>query len=413
MQKSFLQNLFFNNVSQGLQFGSRWLFNLALITLLSDADFGVFAYVLAFANILMSVLPFGSPIYLIGFLNKENKAEQLGASLATIALLFAFGLLLYLVLFPFNIEHFGILFLGLLLGLLYAVNTIFYFYFKSLGKFGEEIKGSLVSFVLILLFIGYNKFVHNLANVNQMLLWLIVINGAVTVYLLIFSKYLNIREIAHSFFKSFQNIGSILKERLYYGLQEIMSVSYSQVGAFIMFYFLVEERYSAYRKLFIIIAPIYLLSVTFSQVLLHHLKKQEVNAIIPEFRKYQKLTIYGAVIITVVLYFSKVIILEFLGKMEITNEILMLFTLVIFVSFMRFVFGNYEMLLVRINQQQRRFYIMFAAVVANILSILILVPKYGLMGAVLTDVVANFVVLLGLIIVSERELKKFITKGDS
>ena len=130
MQNTFLKNLFFNNLSQGLLFGSRWLFNLTLITLLSDADFGVFAYVLAFSNILMSVLPFGSPIYLIGFLNDDNKEEQLGASLATVLSLFTIAVIIYFVLFPFNIEHFSILFLGLLLGLLYALNTILYSYFK-------------------------------------------------------------------------------------------------------------------------------------------------------------------------------------------------------------------------------------------------------------------------------------------
>lgn len=410
MQKSFLKNLFFNNLSQGLQFGSRWLFNLTLITLLSDVAFGVFAYVLAFSNILMAVLPFGSPIYLLGFSTTENKDEQLGASLATVVFLFGLGLLIYFILFPFQIDHFRILFLGLLLGLLYAINTIFYFYFKGLGKFVEEIKGSLVSFVLIILFIGYNKFIHNLADVYQMLVWLIIINAAVTLYLLIFSKYLIGAVILNELLRSFKNIGFVVKERLYYGLQEIMSVSYSQIGAFIMFYFLIEERYSVYRKLFIIIAPIYLLSVTFSQVLLHHLKKYDGKGIVTEFRKYQKITFLGAAFIIGVIFYFRDMVLDFLGKMEVTPEIAMLFSLVILVSFMRFVYGNYEMFLVRIDKQQWRFYIMFVAVLLNILSILILVPTYGLLGAILTDVIANLVVLLGLVVVSERELNKLISE---
>lgn len=411
MQKSFLKNLFFNNLSQGLQFGSRWIFNLALIALLSDADFGIFAYVLAFSNILMAVLPFGSPIFLMGFSNPENRDQQLGASLATVVFLFAIGVIVYFLLFPFHIEHFDILFLGLLLGLLYAINIILYFYFKSLGKFEEEIKGSLLSFILILAFIGYNKFVNNMANVSQIIFFLILINAIVTAYLVIFSKYLNFSVIITHVWGSFKNIGSILKQRLYYGLQEIMSVSYSQIGAFIMFYFLVQERYSVYRKLFIIIAPIYLLSVTFSQVLLHHLKKYSGNDIVVEFRKYQKVTLYGAVIIVVLLLLGKSIILETLGKMDVTPEISMLFSLVILVSFIRFIFGNYEMLLVRIDQQQLRFYIMLVAVIVNIASIIILVPKFNLHGAVLTDVITNLVVLLGMVLISERELKKINHKN--
>ena len=358
----------------------------------------------------MAVLPFGSPIYLIGHLNDHNRTEQLGDSIATVLFLFVVGVILYFILFPLNIDHFDLLFLGLLLGLLYAVNIIFYFYFKSLGKFVEEIKGSLLSFVLLMGFIGYNQFIHNIADVTQILVFVILINVAVSIYLLIFSKYLHPRLILNQVFKSFKNLRGVLKERLYYGLQEIMSVSYSQIGAFIMFYFLVDERYSTYRKLFIIIAPIYLLSVTFSQVLLHHLKKFEGEYIVAEFRKYQKLTLYGAVIITALLFLAKSLILEALGKMEITREISMLFSFVIFVSFIRFVFGNYEMLLVRIDQQQRRFYIMFVAVIVNIVTILVLVPKFDLLGAVLTDVISNLVVLIGLVFISERELKKFLLK---
>ena len=209
---------------------------------------------------------------------------------------------------------------------------------------------------------------------------------------------------------SFKRIGKVLKERLYFGLQEVMTASYSQIGIFIIFYFMVEDEYSAYRKLFIIIAPIYLLSVTFSQVLLHHLKKYEGTSIIPEFRKYQKYTLYGAVVLTACLFLGKTLIIELLGKMEATPEISMLFSFVIMVSFMRFVLGNYEMVLVRIDQQQKRFYIMFVAVLVNIASIILLVPKYHLMGAVLTDVITNVIVLLGLIMVAEREMRKFQLK---
>ncbi|CAM3342011.1 polysaccharide biosynthesis C-terminal domain-containing protein [Aequorivita lipolytica] len=407
MSSVFLKNLFFNNISQGLQFGSRWFFNLILITVLSDVNFGIFAYAIALSNILIPILPFGSPVYLIGFVSPKNKNLILADSLAILISFSLVALFLYVCLLPFKIEYYHVLFYGLILGFLYALNTILYFYFKSLGKFLEEIKASFLSFILILIFIGYNFFFQNkITDVTLILVLLIFINLCVTLYLFLFSKYINVRKIFQNLKQSFQNLPNLIKARMYFGLQEIMGASYSQLGMFVLFYFLIEERYAAYRKMFIIIAPIYLLSVTFSQVLLHHLKNYYGKSVIIEFRKYQKYTIVGAIIVTALLYFFREFLLETLGKLNFTENINNAFIIVIIVCFVRFLYGNYEMLLVKIDKQKSRFWIMLIAGIANVLSIVILVPKFDLMGAVFTDIISNLVVLFGVMIISERTIRK-------
>lgn len=406
MQKEFFKNLVLNNLSQGMQFGARWLFNLALIALLSDTDFGVFAYVFALSNILMSVLPFGSPIYMIGFLNQKNKKQELADGLALVLALTVVGVLIYLTLIPFKIDHFHLLFYGLVLGSIFAINTIFYFYFKSLGEFAEEIKASFLSLVLILAFLGYNQFFNSSLSLEIIFGVLILINFIVTVYLLIFSKYLSIKIIFQEMLPAFKRLGKVFKLRLYYGLQELMGVAYSQIGIFILFYFLAADRYGAYRKLFIIIAPISLLSVTFSQVLLHHLKKYDIDDAIKQFRKYQKITIIGAFVLMGLLWSLKYPLLNYLGKLEITPEIYNAFSMVVMTIGIRLIFGNYEMLLVRLDKQHLRFWIMVVAVVVNVLCIVILVPLLNLIGAILTDLITNIVVVLGMLTVSERIIKK-------
>lgn len=406
MQIGFFKNLVYNNLSQGLQFGSRWVFNLVIIAILSDSDFGVFAYVLALSNILMAVFPFGSPIYMIGVINNENKKQELLDAIAAILSLFGIGLFIYLVLLPFDIKHYDLLFYGLVLGLIYSLNSIVYFYFKSLGKFAEEIKASFVSFALTLLFIGYLKIFNADIGIGWIFIVLIFLNLIVLVYLFIFSKLLSFTEIINGIVPSIKRAHIILSSRLYFGLQEMMMVAYSQVGLLVLFYFLANDDYGIYRKLFIIIAPVQLVSVAYSQVLLHHLKKYKNQDIISEFRKYQKITLIGAVIVMGILWISKSFLISVLGKLEITPEILEVFLILVLVVGIRLVYGNYEMLLVRLNKQYLRFWIMFVAAIVSLGGIFILVPNFGLMGAVLTNLSSGLIVVFGMLFYSEIAIKR-------
>jgi O-antigen/teichoic acid export membrane protein len=144
-------------------------------------------------------------------------------------------------------------------------------------------------------------------------------------------------------------------------------------------------------------------------VLLHHIKKYDIKTLIPEFRKYQKYTIYGAITLTILLILTRRNLIEMLGKLEFTTEMNNAFLLVILISFMRFIYGNYEMFLVRIQKQNLRFWVMLIAGVTSIVSIFILVPRFDLIGAVFTNVISNFVVLLGVFYISEKSIKKIKT----
>src|SRR5690606_10201431 len=269
MQREFLKNLIFNNLSQGMQFGSRWIFNLILISLLTDYDFGVFAYILALANILMGILPFGSTTFLLGDVDPADRVRQLGRTIGLICFLSLIAFVLYLMLLPLRIEHYKLLIYGVVLGQAYSLNLMLFFFLKSIGRFVDEIKASALMLVLTIGILLYFYFGTDELTIPVIFSFAIISNVIVALYMF-FSKYIPtaalVAEIRKSFFIPFQ----IIKERLYFGLQELMTTSYTQIGLFVMFYFMDPEVYGIFRKIFIVIAPILLFVVTFSQVLLYH-----------------------------------------------------------------------------------------------------------------------------------------------
>jgi len=409
MSKSFFKNLIYNNTSQGLQFGSRWIFNLVLIALLNDYDFGIFTYGLALANLLMAILPFGSPVYLINNINKENKFKELADSLMVIMLFFLIIFLFYFAIrfLPITIKNYDILFNSLILGLSLAINTVMYYFLKSTGNFIEEIKVSFLFFLLIIGFVFYFYYLGNeMISVANLINSLILFNLLVFVYLIIFSKKIKIGVVLNNIDISILNIKKNIKKRWYFGLQEMMTAIYTQLGMFILFYFLSAERYGLYRKLFVLIAPIYLLSVSLSQVLLHHLKNNGNSNLLKEFRKYQKITFIIATSVIVLIYFIRIPLIELLGKINYTNEINIAFSLVLFIAFIRFIYGNYEMFLVSIGKQNLRFWTVLIAAIVNIISIFVLVPMFNLIGAILTTLLSNLIVLISLFYLSEKNIKK-------
>lgn len=406
MQREFLKNLIFNNLSQGMQFGSKWIFNLILISLLTDYDFGVYAYILALANILMGILPFGSTTFLLGDVDPADRVRQLGRTIGLICFLSLIAFVLYLMLLPLRIEHYKLLIYGVVLGQAYSLNLMLFFFLKSIGRFVDEIKASALMLVLTIGILLYFYFGTDELTIPVIFSFAIISNVIVALYMF-FSKYIPtaalVAEIRKSFFIPFQ----IIKERLYFGLQELMTTSYTQIGLFVMFYFMNPEVYGIFRKIFIVIAPILLFVVTFSQVLLYHLKRAADEQVVTEFRKYLKLMGVAATIIMIGMWFFKPIILETVGKLELSAELSKAYVLVVIAVGVRFLFVNYEMLLVRFGKQHLRFWVMFAAMVVNFLTIVTLTPLFGLMGAVLVDLITNATILAGLAIVAERQIKKF------
>lgn len=189
----------------------------------------------------------------------------------------------------------------------------------------------------------------------------------------------------------------------------MVTALYTQSGMILLFYLLDTETYGYYRALFVIIAPVYLITVSMSQVVLSYLKKLSGKSLLKNFRKLQLYSFLVGFGILLLLYFFNDFIFQLI-KVPSNDITLLAFVIVLATALTRFVFANYEMLLIILDKQKFRFYIVFIVAIINIILVFMLLPKYGLIGAVTTNFFTYFALLVGLSYFTEKFLK---LKGNS
>lgn len=398
------KNLVLNNTSQGLQFGSRWIFNITLLNVLDINNYAVFSFVYSISNILMAVIPFGSPVFLIHETKDVKKSTaSLFDSFILATFLFACIAVLYAILTPFlnYVKGWDLSVYGIILGYILSLNIILFSYFKGAGDFLKELKAYVFFFILLIFFIGYLFFINSgNKELYFIFLILILINGLVFIFTIFANK-----EIFHSltrsnFTLSKKRIKEAFSLRKYFGYQEIVTAIYTQSGLLLLFYLLDTETYGYYRALFVIIAPIYLITVSMSQVVLSYLKNLKGKELAQNFRKLQLYSFVVGLLMVAVLFLFKDFIFGII-KVPITDLTIWAFIIVLSTALIRFVFANYEILLIILDKQKFRFYVVFIVAIINIILVFILLPKYGLIGAVSTNFVTYFSLLLGLLIFTE------------
>ena len=124
MKRDFLRKMMSNSVAQGLNFGSRWLLNLALARHMLETEFGIFSFVYMLANLFFPTIAFGVNFYLIHHAASQQNIRHLLSSL-TISVLVSIFLFLGLVVYAnFTDEPlpFEFYFLSLLIGASWALN---------------------------------------------------------------------------------------------------------------------------------------------------------------------------------------------------------------------------------------------------------------------------------------------------
>ena len=284
------------------------------------------------------------------------------------------------------------------------INLILFSFYKGAGDFLKELKAYIYFFLLLILLIGYLFLLENpVSNLHFIFVALIGINLFVFV-LSIFLDRSIFKDSTPKQFLSKGNLKQSFSERKYFGYQDIVTAIYTQSGMIILFYLLDTETYGYYRALFVIIAPVYLITVSMSQVVLSYLKKLSGEILLKNFRKLQLYSFLVGFGILLLLYFFKDFIFKLI-KVPTTEITVMAFVIVLATALTRFVFANYEMLLIILDKQKFRFYIVFIVAIINIILVFILLPKYGLIGAVSTNFFTYFALLIGLLYFTEKTLK--------
>lgn len=381
-------NLIKNNLSQAIQFGSRWGVNIVLAFCLAKEQFANFSYIYAISNILMGVIPFGAAVYLLRCdrLNIDKKLED---SLSLLFFLGAIVLFLYLGLsiFLHNTESWNFIILGIMLGVVYSINYVFYSYYKCLNKFNVELYSSF--FVLIssipLVLLVYFK---NDLNISIIFFYLIFLNLICTFWLCYISKI----DIKNTFI-NLNNSSKIFLERKYYGGQEVLNTIINQFSLILLFYLLVKEDYAIFRTFLIFISPFMLFTTATGQIVLLYLKKimNDVELLKNKILIIQILTFVFGLFVYGVMYFIYPYIFDLFDISEkYTIPFLILLTTII----LRLCLSNNEMFLVVVGQQKNRFLIMLFSAVISLIIIILLTPTLGMLSAVLANLIANLILIL-------------------
>ncbi|WP_415376287.1 lipopolysaccharide biosynthesis protein [Patiriisocius sp. Uisw_017] len=405
----FFQNIITNNASQGLQFGSRWVFNIALINVLDITSYALFSFIYSISNILLAVLPFGSPTYLINEVeDQEGGIKKLFDSFVISFILTGLLLLLYLLLDFFisdikGWEYYGY---GIALGFILSLNISLFSYYKGLGKFLIELKAYAVFFLFLIGFVAYLFFIPNARkDISFVFILLIGINSLVFLLTVFSSKRIVTAFKSISVRRGVRRISNAFTERTYFGLQEMTTAFYAQSGMLLLFYLLDTATYGYYRALFVVIAPLLLITVSFSQVMLNYIKNLKSTLFILTFRKIQGYSLAVGFMFVFAFYMLKDFLFGII-KVPINDNTTLAFGIVLGAILIRFMFTNYEMILVVLGKQKQRFYVVLCVAFINIGLIFTLLPKYGLIGAVSTNLLTYFVLLIGLLFSAESYLKK-------
>lgn len=401
-----------NNISQGLQFGSRWLLNLFMISVLSIENFAVYSFIYSFSNIIISLLPFGSPIFLISKDYSENSNRiQINRSVILTLVLFFTILVIYgfLSLFVQDVKGWDLIIYGLLLGLVLSLNLILFSFFKGLGNFRVELYVYIFFSFGLLLYIAFYYFgIGSIENISSIFLFLIILNLSVFVATIIIKRgTLELFNLKRYDFR-LSSIKNSFVERKYFGYQEIVTAIYSQIGLLILFYILDNKIYGQYRALFVLVMPFFMITVTISQVVLNQLKSLglKFENMLSFFRKIQLYTLILGFLISLFLLIIKDLVFQYI-ELDINSVTNTSYYIIIGVVFMRFVFSNYEMLLVTLDKQKERFWVMSVSAILSLFLIFLILPQTGLIGAISINALAYLTVLIGTLYLSEHTIKTF------
>ena len=395
-----LKNIIINNLSLGLQFGSRWVLNIVLLKNLSISEFGLFSFLYSVSNILSSTLPFGSSIYIFKENTQDGNKNLVINSFIVVLISFCIVVFLYLCLLLFNIKINGsdYMLYPIILGLLTSLNMILASYLKSMSLFIKELKVYFLFSILLFgtIFYIYIKQTIDISRVFQML---ILINF---ITILFFIKISSIKLRVLGFNQSLTNIKGLFNDRLYYGLQEIQTAIYGQSSVIILFYLLTTELYGTYRALIILIMPISLISYSMSQVFINYLKK-DIENINSRFRKIFLFSFFSALAIFSLYFIFQVQLLDLINLDTKNKDLLILLTILVFLQLTN---SSYSALLIVLNKQKLRFYGALLSSVVFISLILSLIEDTDIKTAILINLFATFVLSIVYTVFGEINLYK-------
>lgn len=408
-----IRYLFSNTISNGVNFLSRWLFNYGLARFMSLSEFGIFSFISSLANLFKSFMSFGGQLYLIYKVSKAKDQKYyyyFKSSLLSIIIALGISLCLFFVkLFDQEIINTNHFLFAVLLGSFMVLIQNTYSFFKGSGAFEKEAKGYFIFLTLIvcsLICFQYNLLVPSLINILIIVLCIhILLFIFSTVQLFLYYKKDNsTKEIG----KIINDMKGFIKERVPYGFHELQSALYLNAIIIIMGFLVKEQDLALYRSIQIIIVPISILPMIFSQVLLKQLTENINNRVYFNklFRKFLLFALMTGLFLFTLFYFNGDLIIKlFYGErfdeIEYINQLLLIFAST---YLFRFISANYGVLITAKDKQKIRMYATSALIVVTVTTTILLTKSLGVLGAAYANAISYFFIMVVYIIYSEIKL---------
>lgn len=405
--------LFSNTISTGINFFSRWLVNYGLARFMSLSDFGIFAFIISLANLFKSIISFGGQLFLIYKVSKEKERKYyyyLKSAILSLAIAFTLVSILFFLSFfrqnIININHF--LFAVLLASFMLLIQNT-YSFFKGAGLFDKEAKGYVTYFlsvIFLLLCLYCNLLSPVLINILGVILLMHIMLFAFSSIQLY--KYYMLDDSDEEIANLKKNLKIFIKERVPYGFHELQSALYINAIIIIMGFLVKDKDLAIYRSIQIIIVPISILPMIFSQVLLNQLSENldNIKYFKSLFRNFSLVAIASGFALLFLFYFQGSWIVDlFYGnrfdELNYTNELLLIFALT---YLFRFVSANYGVLITAKDKQKIRVYATSILVVVTVVSTIILTKYMGIIGAAYANAISYFVIMIIYVLYSEIKL---------
>ncbi len=269
----FARKMMSNSVAQGLNFGSRWLLNLALARHLLETEFGVFSFVYMLANLFFPTLAYGVNFYLI---HQSASQRHIGTLLSSLSISLLLFVLLCLGFAGYSLYaetalDYQLYLLSLAIGLVWALNQAVFCYLKGAQQFSIEVKSQLLGglFMLVLVAVVWFEYLDDTATV---LTWILLVSLP--------PLLVGIRHLWPELQQSRRDglrmqllwrqlwQPAIWRERFSYAWHDVFAIYLTNIPFIFLALFSTLTALGQFRKAFILFMPVTLLPVVFSQVLL-------------------------------------------------------------------------------------------------------------------------------------------------
>lgn len=278
IRSDFARKMMSNSVAQGLNFGSRWLLNLALARHLLETEFGLFSFVYMLANLFFPTIAFGVNFYLIHNAAKERNINTLISSLTISLLVFVLlcaGFFGYSLLAPDPLPY-SLYLLSLAIGLVWALNQAIFSYLKGAQQFAIEVKSQLLGASLMLVLVAFVWF-GAIDDTATVLGWILLLSLApLWVGLRVIWPQFGASALAPAQLWRALWQGKTWRDRFSYAWHDVFAIYLTNIPFIFLAMFSTLTALGQFRKAFILFMPVTLLPVVFSQVLLSKLSAKAV-----------------------------------------------------------------------------------------------------------------------------------------